>query len=110
MVKKFSFWFSFSYGVIVFLPKAGFSFFIRVSAKGTEEWYDGFVWKLALQAKASCRSSYRLSLTRIKKCSLGFLFKFQTQGYAGDPEKENIRSFGVGCIRQKQPESACYMF
>ena len=23
-------------------------------------------WKLALQAKASCRSSYRLSLTRIK--------------------------------------------
>ena len=36
---------------IVFLPKAGFFFFICVSAKGTEEWYDGFVWKLAYKQK-----------------------------------------------------------
>ena len=35
----------------LFFAKSGFFFFIRVSAKGTEEWYEGFVWKLVYKQK-----------------------------------------------------------
>ena len=54
--------------------EAGFFFFIRVGAKGTEEWHDEFGCKLAYKQRHHAMTRKANSLTRIKKGYSRFLF------------------------------------